>query len=111
MKDGSEVSNIGDPAYTDLIVCDRQHFSWMDPITRLHCTECGTPYDGVAVEIRGGVIKRAWIFTPGELGDTEAGILLVTDSGTLEPKPEWDNHLMDNVAPCWSRGGFWREIW
>lgn len=100
LKPFNDVANIGDPAYTDLIVCDRWYYAGENPNARRLCTQCGTPHDGAAVEIRGGIIRRAWVFVPGELGETETNYLLIKADGSLEPKSEWDNHVMPRISPC-----------
>jgi len=47
--------------------------------------------EGAAVEIRDGVIARAWIYQPGEL-DNATDLYIVQADGTLKPMPEWNDH-------------------
>jgi len=90
-------ANLGDPAVTDLITRDVTQFS--PPPHQRQCQTCGQVLGGAAVEIRGGIIQRAWIYPPGELDDTATDFLIQPD-GTLQPMPEWANHPLDWVTDC-----------
>ncbi|MGH7424979.1 MAG: hypothetical protein ACREJP_02285 [Candidatus Methylomirabilales bacterium] len=87
---GPSAVNSGDPAYTDLIACDPE-------LMGSRCT-CGQRVGGGAVEIRGGVITRAWIYPPGEL-DKHADIYLIAEDGELISMWDWDDHPVSDAPP------------
>jgi hypothetical protein len=90
---------IGDPTIKHLITRDVTQFS-MDPA--LHprpCQECGTILEGAAVEIQDGVVRRAWIYAPGEL-DKSARDFLFEPDGTVTPVPAWVEHPLETVHNC-----------
>jgi hypothetical protein len=96
-----EEANIGDPAYTDLIVRDSGwNFYWVDPAQKPRCQHCSTSIEGAAVEIRDGVIRRAWIYTQGELGEVPADHNLILENGQLQPMPEWDDREIERISDC-----------
>ena len=92
-------ANIGEPAITNLITRDVKQFYWRDPMERLRCPSCNQPLEGAAIEIRAGVIQRAWIYLPGEFDNT-VDIFVVQADGTLKPMPEWNDHPMTTVEAC-----------
>ena len=85
-------ANGGDPAYSDLITRDY----WLTDYEH----SCGAVLGGGAVEVRGGVITKAWLYETGEF-DNSADFYLITQglSGEqiLVPKPEWSNHRLTRV--------------
>ncbi len=85
---GEKGANIGDPAITNLIARDMQQFYWTDPAERLRCGTCRNILEGAAVEIREGLLVRAWIYQPGDL-DNDIDLYVIQDDGTLKPIPEW----------------------
>ncbi|MGH9266955.1 MAG: hypothetical protein ACRD0D_02135, partial [Acidimicrobiales bacterium] len=88
---GPPEANVGDPAVGDLLVRGNQEGGST-------CDKCGRAIGGTAVEIRGGVITRAWAYPPGELPD-EALVHLVGPGGELVPMPDWDHHPMAGPDP------------
>jgi hypothetical protein len=96
---GEKGANIGDPSIMNLIVCDAVQFYWTHPSQRRRCHVCQHVLEGAALEIRDGVIARAWIYEPGEF-DNEVDIYLIEHDGTLKPMPEWNDHPMDSVLWC-----------
>lgn len=85
-------SNIGDPAVRDLVVRDRAQ-EWLSQ----PCPSCQASLAGPAIEIRDGVILRAWLSQPGEFS-TDADIYLLEEDGKRRPMPEWDDHPMATGA-------------
>lgn len=90
---------IGDPAIMNLITRDVTQFS-VDPA--LHprpCQGCGRTLEGAAVEIRDGMIRRAWLYEAGDF-DPAARDFLIEADGTLKPVPEWVDHSLETVRNC-----------
>jgi hypothetical protein len=85
--DGS--GNIGDPAFRDVLVRE-----WEIGLTQ--CRACHVPFEGIGVEIRGGVIREVRAFTNG-LPNAEVSLIL--PDGSLVPQPDWDDHPM-RVLPA-----------
>ena len=54
---GPSECNVGDPVYENLVLLD----DWLIGVTH----ECLTRLAGAAVEVRGGVIAKAWISAQG----------------------------------------------
>ena len=88
---GEKGANVADTAITNLVARDLQQFYWTDPVRRLRCASCQGILEGAAVEIRDGVIARAWIYQPGDL-DNDTDLYIVQADGTLKPMPEWNDH-------------------
>jgi hypothetical protein len=63
------------------------------------CAACGETLEGAAVEIRDGVIRRAWIYLPGEFDNTAIDYLMLPD-GTLQAMPEWTIYPVATVTTC-----------
>jgi hypothetical protein len=82
--------NLGDPAETDVVVRDVAQF---EHSSFQVCTRCNQAIGGAALEVRSGVIRRAWVFRPGEL-DTGSEVFVVRPDGSLEARPKWKNHPM-----------------
>jgi hypothetical protein len=89
--------NLGDPAVTDLVVKEVAELYWTHEPDRRRCPGCGQPLEGAAIEIRGGVIRRAWIYRAGELA-RGAEIHVFAPDGRLVPRPAWNDHPMVTVA-------------
>jgi hypothetical protein len=53
---------------------------------------------GAAIEIRGGVIRRAWVYLPGELEDDDATIYLLDSEGEMVSMWDWEHHPMARVS-------------
>jgi hypothetical protein len=90
---GDGEGNAGDPAWENLIVRDY----WLDETVH----SCGEEIGGAAIEIRLGVIARAWAYPRGEL-DNSSFYYLVDSDGTVSAMPEWDAHPMTwiDIAEC-----------
>jgi hypothetical protein len=86
--------NLGDPTYQDLIVRDWGQYFLTDA-----CPKCGHELGGAAVEIRGGVIKRAWLASTGEF-DPSVYIYTLDENGRPQPRPDLDNHSMAALEIC-----------
>ena|SRR5579875_556172 len=99
-KDGErELSaNIGDTAIMDIVVRDWYQFYLDDPAKRRRCEACQSALEGAVVEIRNGVITRAWIYQPGEF-DNDVDYYILQADGTRKPMPEWEDHPMGSVRP------------
>ncbi|MEA2827539.1 MAG: hypothetical protein QOG43_1978 [Actinomycetota bacterium] len=80
--------NIGDPAFRDLILRDY----WREASPH----SCGQEFGGVAVQIRHGLVTRAWAYLPGEL-DNSSRFYIVDAHEVPTPMPEWDDVLMNWV--------------
>jgi hypothetical protein len=78
--------NIGDPAFTDVLVRESEY-------DIRECPSCGAEFAGIAVLIRGGVIKEVQAYTEG----LPAADVSVYCEGQLRPCPEWDDHSMRMV--------------
>ena len=90
--------NLGDPRYMDVIIQAQRTFWWHEPSERPTCPACQSPLEGAAVQIRGGHIKRAWIYLPGELAhDTDYWI---GPNDELVAMPEWRDHPLNVVLDC-----------
>lgn len=91
---GSTGYNFGDPQYQDLIA--REAAGWLDDY--LH--DCGQQVGGAAVEISRGVIRRVWVYPPGEFDNMIDHYQL--DSGLPLPRADWTNHSVTHVdlAEC-----------
>ncbi|HEX5503678.1 MAG TPA: hypothetical protein VFW96_13730, partial [Thermomicrobiales bacterium] len=89
------------------IVRDPAQFYWEDPAERRRCDHCGQPLEGTAIEIREGIIRRAWIYRPGEFDNRVDLYLLPPDGGerSLRPMPEWNDHPMGS-AECPDRSEY-----
>jgi hypothetical protein len=92
-------ANIGDTAITNVIVRDVAQFWWEDPAKRRRCEHCGGPIEGAAIEIRDGVIQRAWVYRSGEL-DNQVEYFILQPDGGVKPMPEWNDHPMGIVNTC-----------
>src|SRR5262249_1973972 len=61
--------NIGDPECRDLITRGT-HFGflyrWRNEPDRRRCPHCHVVLDGIAIEIRDGILTRVWIYSHGE---------------------------------------------
>jgi hypothetical protein len=73
--------------------------SQSDPTKPPPCCNCGEPLEGAVVEIRDGIIQRAWIYKPGEF-DRAVHYYLIEADGTIKPMPEWEDHPMNTVSDC-----------
>jgi len=98
--------NIGDPQVLDVIALDLflgQQDSLGNPV---NCNNCHHLIGGGAIEIRAGVIRRAWVFAPGEL-DISVEYYTFRADGTLQPRYDWtDTHPLYNQLnpePLWRR--------
>lgn len=89
--------NIGDPSVTHLIVKGGLEFYWEGPDQRWQDL-CGQPIQGAAIEIKDGIIIRAWLYLPGEF-PSEANEYIVQEDGSLTPMTEWADHPMDSLPP------------
>jgi predicted RNA-binding Zn-ribbon protein involved in translation (DUF1610 family) len=87
-------ANIGGPAIRDLTVRD-----WGQTFLEEKCPNCGQELGGAAVEIRDGVIRRAWLASRDEF-DSSVYVYTPDDSGALQPRPDLDNHAMVKLAVC-----------
>jgi hypothetical protein len=87
-------ANIGDPAIRDLTVRD-----WGQTFLEDKCPNCGQELGGAAVEIKDGVIKRAWLALRHEF-DLEVYVYTPDEAGTLRPRRDLDNHAMMTLAVC-----------
>lgn len=94
-----EGADIGDPAIRDLIVRDTAQFYWRDPAERRQCEKCQQILEGAAIEIRDNIIRRSWIYQPGEF-DNEVDIYVLRANGQDMPMPEWNDHAMASVYGC-----------
>lgn len=92
-------ANIGDSVVTDLII--RDTFNWRDPGESgpQRCSQCGFTFGGAAVEIRGGHITRGWLYQPNEF-PSSVDYFVYPPSGRLEPMPQWNDHVMDQISSC-----------
>jgi hypothetical protein len=90
---GAGDGHVGDPAFKDLTVRDY----WLEDTTH----SCGQDLGGAAVEVRNGVITRAWAYRPGDL-DNSSYFYARNSDGTLTPMHAWDNHAMAwvDLAQC-----------
>ena len=93
----NHAGNLGDPAVLDLVVQDATELYWREESRRRRCPGCQQPIEGAAIEIRGGVIRRAWIYRRGEL-DHLVDLHELAPDGRLVPRPEWNDHPMEMVA-------------
>ena len=83
--------NIGDPTALDLITLDVASVGWaLD-----NCPNCQTELAGAAIEIRGGIITRCWIFASGEC-DRNVEYNLIKPDGNVRPMPDWSDNLCLN---------------
>lgn len=87
-------ANIGDPSIKNLIVKDSAQY-WLDK----QCDKCQQPIAGAALEIKYGIIQKAWLYKPSELGD-DADIFVVESDGKLKSMPEWNDHSMETIDNC-----------
>lgn len=85
---GPAECNVGDPAYENLVLLDHSM------IGETH--DCLTRVGGAAVEVRGGVITKTWIFSPGEFEDDDTMAYLSDEYGELNSM--WDG---DGRPPTW----------
>ncbi len=90
--------NFGDPLVSHLITRDVWHFGAPPPLQPhpLACPSCGQVLAGAAIEIRDGVIRRAWTYTadgPDALDNTATDYLVQPD-GTLLPMADWVDHAI-----------------
>lgn len=106
--------NIGDPAVRDLVVLDSSDAGDFPTL----CPTCRQPLVGAAVEIRNGIINKAWIYLSGEFGNhltevvqsphgdyprvtrPEVEMHIIQADGSLKPMPEWNDRGMDSVKDC-----------
>lgn len=86
--------NIGDPAFTDVVVRESEH-------DIRECLGCGAEFAGIGVLIQGGVIKEVKAYTEG----LPAAEVSVHFEGQLRPCPEWDDHSMRMVNESRGPGG------
>jgi hypothetical protein len=107
-------ANIGDPGVTDLIAQDEAHFNWREGAQWRRCGQCDHPLEGAVVEIRGGVLRRAWIYRPGEF-DPTVGYYLIEAGERLKPVPKWGDHPMAVIQggrrPASLHPGWGEEVW
>lgn len=78
--------NIGDPAFTDVLVRESEY-------DIRDCPGCGAEFAGIGVLIRGGVIQKVQVYTEG----LPAAEVSVYCDGQLRPRPDWDDHSMRMV--------------
>jgi hypothetical protein len=79
-----DACNAGEPGLLDLYALDTQQ-TWLAE----SCLKCGQPMGGAVVEIRGGIIVRAFILPAGGLGvASPSGLLRIAADGQLLPIPE-----------------------
>ena len=90
-SDGPLGANIGDPAYENLVLLD----DWW--IGQTH--DCLTRLGGAAIEVRGGVITKAWIFSPGEFEDVNTPAYLISEDGELNSMWDGEDHRMNTLDP------------
>lgn len=57
--------NLGDPSIRDLIARDTSPLFQTGTV----CESCNQRLEGAAVEIRGGVIQKAWVYLVGEFNE------------------------------------------
>ena len=88
---GPSECNVGDPVYEDLVLLD----DWW--IGQTH--DCLTRLGGAAVEVRGGVITKAWIFSPGDFEDDDTRAYVIGDDGELNSMWDWAGHPATWVDP------------
>jgi hypothetical protein len=94
---GPTDSNAGDPAILDLIVLEAN--GWLE--NYLHA--CGIVVGGAAIEIRGRVLQRAWLYRPGEFDRASDLYSAGTDhfqvgpDGEVIPRPDWTHHSITQV--------------
>lgn len=86
-------ANVGNPGVRDLLLTD-----WWNSERPWACHRCGQLIGGTAVKILGNVITDAWCYMPGEY-DEYVHTYVFSASGTLEAKPEWEDHAM-SLATC-----------
>lgn len=119
--------NIGDPSVRDILIQEAMNFFWDPDIEtvlydRQHppaqrepgkayytggtplnkpktCPVCQGVLPGAMIEIRNNIIKRAWIYTPGEF-DPWTDHYIIAPDGTLIPKKEWNDHPMTRRESC-----------
>lgn len=91
-------SNVGDPSVTNLVVLDQAQFGPDRPNDRKVCGNCGAAIDGAAVEIRGGVVAKAWVWRAGDF-DPRTTYYLLAEDGQRTPVPAWEDRAMDLLAP------------
>jgi hypothetical protein len=85
--------NVGDPGFKDLVV--REY--WLADTPH----DCGLVLGGIAVEVRDGVITKAWAYQSGDF-DNSSYFYVLNRDGSTTPMPDWDDHAMDwvDVAKC-----------
>lgn len=90
-NDRANGCNIGDPIVFDLVTLDVASVGW----ALNHCPSCRTEIAGAAIEIRGGTIKRCWIFASGEF-DRNIEYNRIEPDGAVYPMSEWSDNLCLN---------------
>lgn len=89
--------NAGDPTTEDLVVMDAN--GWLDDYVH----DCGNFIGGAAIEIRGGVLRRAWLCAPGDFERADDQYPAGTDHYELGPdtetlpRPDWTHHSITQV--------------
>jgi hypothetical protein len=88
---GASECNVGDPAYENLVLLDHSM------IGETHA--CLTRVGGAAVEVRGGVITKAWVFRPGEFEDDDTTSYLIGEDGELTSMWEGEGRPPNWIDP------------
>lgn len=98
-QDHEAGGNLGDPSVLNLIVKDSFQFVWEEPLERKKCPQCQEPVEGAVIEIRDGILKRAWIYEAGDFIN-DVDIYLITSDEALMPMPDWNDHPMITLKDC-----------
>jgi hypothetical protein len=93
----SAVWNCGDPQYKNLYVFDS------DPhVTQYQCSRCNKPLEGLAVEIRNGLIVQGVGFGKSDMEQkfgtvsAPANIIIIRDDGTYWAREDWDDPIFNS---------------
>lgn len=86
-------SNIGDPDFKNLFIQEEFFLDWNNSIYQKECSFCKTKIEGAIIEIRNEYLLRAWIYQQGDFDHTISYFVVQEDS-SVQPMPDWDNHLM-----------------
>jgi hypothetical protein len=90
-------ANIGDPSIQNVLIQDSE-LSW-NSTQPTRCSVCNWLLGGAMLEVRGGIIKRAWLYPPDEFGQF-VNTYLIAENGSLIPKPDWNDHAMHSLQYC-----------